>query len=103
MTDVALPAIHLDQHGVAWLEGTKVKVIEIVLDHTARGWSAEEIHEKYPHLSLAQIRSALGYYADHREELAAEIERRYQEVQALRAAAGDSPIRARLRELGHTP
>lgn len=38
--------------GVAWLAGTKVKVVEVGLDKVARGWSPEEIHFQHPHLSL---------------------------------------------------
>ncbi len=34
----------LDHRGVAWIAGTRVKVIEVVLDKIAYGWSPEEIH-----------------------------------------------------------
>ena len=36
--------IEIDSQGVAWLAGTQVKVVEIVLDKLAHGWSPEEIH-----------------------------------------------------------
>ena len=36
--------IELDARGVAWIRGTKVKVIEVVLDKIAYGSSPEEIH-----------------------------------------------------------
>src|SRR5438270_9654007 len=85
MPTVATAHIHLDDHGVAWIDDTNTKVIEVVLDKIAYGWSPEEIHFQHPHLSLGQIHAALSYYHDHQQELDAEIERRYQDVQARRA------------------
>jgi uncharacterized protein (DUF433 family) len=72
------------REGVPYLEGTQIKVIEVALDHTAQGWSPEEIHFQHPHLSLGQIHSALAYYHDHQAELDCDIERRYQQAEALR-------------------
>ena len=92
--------IHLDEHGVAWIDNTKVKVIEVVLDKLAHGSSPEEIHFQYPHLSLAQIHAALSYYYDHQTELDAEIQRRWQEVNALASQEVESPLRKRLRMRG---
>jgi uncharacterized protein (DUF433 family) len=92
--------IHLDEHGVAWIDNTKVKVIEVVVDKLAHGSSPEEIHFQYPHLSLAQIHAALAYYYDHQTELDAEINRRWQEVNDLAAQEGESPLRTRLRLRG---
>ena len=74
-----------DEKGVAWIDETKVKVIEVVLDHLAYGWSAEEIHFQHPHLSMAQIHAALSYYYEHQAELDEEIERQFREVKGLEA------------------
>ena len=60
--------IHLDERGVAWIAGTNTKVVEVVLDHV-QDQSPEQIHREYPHLSLAQIRAALAYYAQHTQEV----------------------------------
>jgi uncharacterized protein (DUF433 family) len=92
--------IQLDEHGVAWIDNTKVKVIEVVLDKMAHGSSPEEIHFQYPHLSLAQIHAALAYYYDHPAELDAEIQRRWREVNEFAAREAESPLRKRLRTLG---
>lgn len=89
----------MDEQGVAWIAGTKVKVIEVALDKLAHGSSPEEMHFQYPHLSLAQIHAALAYYYDHQAELDAEIQRRWLEVNELAAREADSPLRRRLREL----
>lgn len=98
---VATPAhIRLDHAGVAWIDDTNVRVIEVVLDKLAHGSSPEEIHFQYPHLSLAQIYAALAYYHDHKTEFDAEIERQVEEFDALAARAKDSPVRKRLRQAG---
>jgi len=91
--------IHLDERDVAWIDNTNTKVIEVVLDNLAHGWSPEEIHFQHPHLSLAQIHAALGYYHDHKEELDAKIQTDLKRYQEMRAST-DSPIRKRLRDLG---
>ena len=103
MEAVTATHLHLDERGVAWIEDTNTKVIEVALDMVAHGWSPEEIHFQHPHLSLAQIHSALAFYFDHKAELDAQIQRDLREVTALREAAGESPIRKRLRELGKLP
>jgi len=95
--------IHLDERGVAWIDDTNVKVIEVVLDKMAHGFSPEEIHFQYPDISLAQIHAALSYYYDHQTEFDAEIERQVRRVEELRAQAGDSTVRKRLRALGKLP
>ena len=88
-----------DDRGVAWIDETNVKVVEVVLDHLAYSWSAEAIHEQHPHLSLAQIHAALGYYYDHAAEFDAEIERQAQRIADMQAAGGISPLHARLRAM----
>ena len=92
--------VRLDDHGVAWIDDTNTKVIEVALDMIAHGWSPEEIHFQHSHLSLAQIHAALGYYYDHQAEMDVQIQRSAQEVERRRVEAGESPIRKRLRELG---
>lgn len=88
--------IRLDAKGVAWIDDTNVKVIEVVLEHLTHGHSPEEIHFQHRHLSLAQVHSAFAYYFDHRAELDAEIERRSREVESLRAQAKVQPSRQEL-------
>ena len=59
MAAVVSILIELDERGVAWITGTKVKVIEVATDKLAHGSSPEEMHVQHPHLSLAQIYAAL--------------------------------------------
>ena len=95
----ATPHIVRDQGGVAWVDDTNVKVVELALDHLAYGWSAEAIHEQFPHLTLAQIHAALGFFYDHQAELEQEILRQERTVVAWRAELGESPLQRRLRQL----
>jgi uncharacterized protein (DUF433 family) len=92
--------IHRDAEGRAWIDDTNIKVIEVALDHIANGWSADEIHVQHQHLSLGQIHAALSYYFDHQQEFDRLIEQSVKRVDALAAAAQDSPGRRRLRALG---
>ena len=77
-----------------------MKVVELVMAQRAHGWSPEEISFQYPHLSMAQIHSALAYYWDHQEELDRDVERRMSEVDATRAAT-PSPLAERLANDGN--
>lgn len=76
--------ITLDEAGVAWIEATRMKIIQLVQAHKAYGWSPEELYFQYPYLSLGQIYSALAYYWDHKDELDADILRRYDRVEQIR-------------------
>ncbi len=91
-----IPHIVRDAKGVPWLAGKNVKVIEVVLDHLAYGWSADAIHEQHPNLSLAEIHSALAFYYDHSAEFDAQIARQKEELKELRAATGESSLQKRL-------
>ena len=64
----------------------------------AYGWSAETLHEQFPHLSLAQIHAALAYFYDHQEEFEREIREQEREVAAWQAELGESPLQRRLRQ-----
>lgn len=92
--------IELDDRGRPWIAGTKIKVIEVVLDHTAYGFSPAEIHLQHPDLSLSRIHAALSYYYDHQAEMDAEIQRQAADAQRLWEQNRDSPGRRRLRAKG---
>ena len=85
---------------MAWIDQTNTKVVEVAQDMIAHGWSPEEIHFQHPHLSLAQIHAALGFYYDHRDAMDAAMQESLRRARELRADAGESPIHKRLKELG---
>lgn len=76
--------IETNSEGVPRIVGTKMKVVDLVVERWAYGWSPEELHFQHPHLTLGQIHSALAYCHDHREELDRDIERRDKRVEELR-------------------
>ena len=92
--------ISLDEKGVPIISGTTAKVIEVVLEKIAYGWSAEEIHFQHPYLTLEQIYSALAYYSDHQEELDKDIEQRIEHADHLYRSMGHSPLFHRLKTKG---
>jgi len=89
--------VALDESGVPHIVGTTMKVIELVLDQRAYGWSAEELRFQHPYLSLGQIHSALAYYWDHKDALDADIARREELVAELRRTTPVPPLVARLK------
>jgi uncharacterized protein (DUF433 family) len=100
MAAVANSMIVLDEQGRAWIEGANTKVIEVVMDVFAHGWSADEIHYQHPHLSLAQIHAAPSYYYSHKADLDKEIKLGTQQIERMRREQGESPFEKRMRELG---
>ncbi len=96
MSAITTAHIEIDENGVAWIDDTNVKVIEIIVDKFVHGSSPEEMHFQYPHLSLAQIHAALAYYYDHQTELEVEVERRWREANELSAKISDPFFRQRL-------
>lgn len=96
MVAVLNSLIEIDEKGVPWISGANTKVVEVVLDKIAHNSSPEEMHEQYPHLSLAQIHAALSYYYEHQTEVDADIERRDRYVEELRAQQNNPLTRQEL-------
>ncbi len=51
------------------IDGTRIKVQHIALEYERLGWSADQICDAHPGLTLAQVHAAISYYYDHREEI----------------------------------
>jgi uncharacterized protein (DUF433 family) len=85
MTTVLIDYIVLDNKGIARIAGSRSKVTQIVCD-IRNGLSPEQIHESYPHLSLAQIHAALSYYYGHKSELDARIQADEEYVEKMRGS-----------------
>jgi uncharacterized protein (DUF433 family) len=104
MSTVPMEHVWLDDRGVAWIDDTNVKVIEVAIDQIAHGLSAEEIFAEHGrHLSLAQIHAALACYYDHQPEFDREIGDQLRDYEKLRADSLASPMRQKLRSLGKLP
>jgi Protein of unknown function (DUF433) len=74
MVAPAYPHIVKENGQPARLEShPRVRVAMIVMDYLAYGWSPDEIRRQHPHLTLAEVHSAMGYYYDHQGEIDTEI------------------------------
>jgi uncharacterized protein (DUF433 family) len=98
-TALKLSHVVIDRQGCPWIDDTNIKVVEVVRDHLAYGWSPEEIHWQHPHLGLAQIYAALAYYHDNRTSMDAEIQTSLDTADATARIAADSPLVRRLQGL----
>jgi len=96
MVAVINSLIEIDDQGIPWISGANTKVVEVVLDKMAYGWSPEEMHRQHSHLSMAQIHAALSYYYEHQAEVDADIERRNRYVEEMRAQQENSFTRQEL-------
>ena len=92
--------IMLSEDQVPMIAGTTMKVVELVLDHLAYGWSPEELHFQHPSLTMGQIYSALAYYWDHKAELDQDIERRLRFVEQVQQSTKSSSLAERLKAKG---
>jgi len=92
--------IGLDEKDTPVIAGTTMKVVELMVEKLAHGWSAEELHFQHPYLTLGQIYSALAYYADHQEELEKDMENRLQLATKLGKKINPLPLIARLKSQG---
>ena len=98
--DTPYQHIALDENNVPVITGTSMKVVELVLNQKAYGWSPQELQFQHPYLSMGQIYSALAYYADHQEELDEDIERRLEKGDELASQWDSSSLDKRLRSKG---
>lgn len=88
----------LNEAQVPIIVGTTMKVVELVLEMLAYGWSPEELHFQHPYLSLGQIHSALAYYWDHQDDLDRDMDRRLQFVEQVKRQAPMHPLVSRLQD-----
>ena len=104
MTPVTTSHIWLDDRGVAWIDKTNVKVIEVAAEWRYSRMSPEEmVYQHHGSPNLAQVFAALAYYSDHQEEFDAEMDRIDRMVEELRAQNLDSPLHRKLRAMGKIP
>jgi uncharacterized protein (DUF433 family) len=54
------------------IDGTRMTVNQLVVWYK-QGYTPEEIADQYPHLTLAQVYTALAYYHANREEIEVDL------------------------------
>ena len=94
------PHITITPRGGPCIDGTRHRVIDIVADHVAHGYSAAQIVEQYPDLTLAQVHAALTYYYDHQDEMDAAFMASYAQAEQQRRHHAPHPklLAARARQ-----
>jgi uncharacterized protein (DUF433 family) len=95
----AWPFVEINERGVAFVQGTSTKVIEVALDEVVRGRTPHEIHAAYPYLSLPQIHAALGYYHEHQEECDGQIAAARAKADELLDVVGSPALQEELRRI----
>ena len=100
LTETKYEHVVLDEKEIPIIVGTNMKVVELVLEKTAYGWSPEELHFQHPYLSLGQIYSALAYYWDHKETFDQDIGERLKLVNQIQKASERTPLEDRLKSKG---
>ena len=92
--------IVLNEQEAPIIEGTTLKVVELILEMNAYGWSPQEWQFQHPYLTLGKVHAALAYYWDHAEELDRDIIRRAGKADYIRRAVGPSRLREKLHARG---
>lgn len=72
------------------IDGTRITVNQIAVLYQ-QGHNAEDIAHEFPHLTLAQIYTALAYYHANREEIEADLEAEEKENHADATVLSGSP------------
>jgi uncharacterized protein (DUF433 family) len=70
--------------GKAIIAGTRIKVSQIALEYDVMGWTADEIVQAHPHLTLPQIHDALSFYYENAAEIHSDMRAGEAAVDTLR-------------------
>jgi uncharacterized protein (DUF433 family) len=70
--------------GRARIDGTRIRVQDVMIWHERLGRSAEQIVRDFPQLTLGQVYAALAYYYDHRTEVDGQLLEDEQTVAAMK-------------------
>lgn len=89
--------IEMDEQNRPLIAGTRFKVRVLVELSQRNGWSAADLHEQFPDLSMAQIHSAFAYYWDHKDEIDRSIEDLARFEEEYRRTHAEPPMFQRLR------
>jgi len=98
--------LRLDQDGVIRVGSTRVTLSTIV-NAFHQGLAAEEITDRYPSLTLADVYSVIGYYLRHRAPLDDYLDQQRSEAEQVRAENQSrwppTELRAKLLARRHRP
>ena len=99
--DITYPHVTFNTQGTPCIDGTRHRVIDIVADHVAHGYSAAQIVEHSPDLTPAHVHAALAYYYDHQDAMDAALLASYRATEHLRHQHTPHPklVTARARQV----
>jgi len=83
---------------VARISGTRLQVAQLIEEHQAFGWSAEELRFQHPYLTMGEIHSALAYYWDNKEEIDKSIKQRLANFDRMKEQNQPKDLIERLRQ-----
>jgi uncharacterized protein (DUF433 family) len=63
--------------------GTRIRIVDIVIEYEYLNRSPDEIISEHPHLKLEQIHDALSYYYENRAEVDSKIKEDKQFIESL--------------------
>lgn len=63
--------------------GTRIRIVDIVIEYEYLNHSPDEIISEHPHLKLEQIHDALSYYYENRAEIDKKIKADKQFIESL--------------------
>lgn len=89
-----------ERDGVLYVGDTRVTVSSLIAAWLTEGYTAEEVQQGFPAVSLAQVYGTIAYYLDHRtavDQQLAEDAARYDALQ-VRDRAADPAFYQRLDE-----
>jgi uncharacterized protein (DUF433 family) len=96
MTTVMDGHIVVDDRGIARIEGSRIKVMHLVMEMQSNGLTIEELHEWFPHLSRYAMHAAFAYYYDHQKEVDEQIQASAEFAERIRLENPNHITRAEL-------
>jgi uncharacterized protein (DUF433 family) len=90
------PHITLDKRGIAYIYGTQTKVMTVVQNKRASRNTPEQLQAAMPHLTIAQVYTALAYYHDHRAQIDRQIRESNLRAAEILASQPPTPTGAQL-------
>jgi len=87
-----------NEDGTVRVIGSRI-TLDIIVSYFEQGDKAEDIHDGYPTLSLAQIKAVIAWYLSNKAEVQEYIDERDAQAERLRQEIESQPGRLSLSEL----
>ena len=81
---MAIELIRRGMEQTPFIAGTRIRVIDVGIEFDYLGRSPDEIVRSHPHLTLAQVHTALAYFYEHIVEMQQKIKEDKEYVETLK-------------------